>query len=664
MYDTRPLIAAFVAALLFSCGSQALRSVGGELSVPESVAFEPTFVGFTSEVTVELRNESRATRSIALSAEAPFEVATQTMELGAGSSGSFNLRFRPAAEGLHDGTLHVRFEGRDVEVPLQASALAVPSCESSECIERHFEPGRGCVDVEKPEGASCGAGDRCLVNATCHRGECLGNTAVCDDGNACTADSCAPQTGCAHQAIECQPSTDPCQASACDPVLGCRTVPVVDGTSCGANDCQTAHVCIAGACVQRASPEGSVCAPATTCRAERRCVAGSCGAPNSNTPPLAWSYTPPMGGAIVTHAVAGDGALFFLEASTRTVSLVVKAFEKTGASRFEVDLTAEPGLGQALMIDDATGRLFVAVRTYNVPTPKTVVEAFDLHTGALIWEHDVSADVPLTDGSEKAVDVQRLMLLDAGAVGVLAVEGKSIHQSYVLALDGANGAVRFQVHRSGHAQAGVTKSGLLFVSHAACWAQQSYLTTFDASGTELSTVAKNAWLSGFAMDSAVLWTGTQFELAGPSAGPNAALPLPMGHSFVVGSPGWSPTETVYVTRSAQGFHLTRPQGSTVQWSTLVSQDLSKNVSLQRLDLGRTAAFVNGPTVQELVIVSAAGDELDRCVMPGSTALQVIAGVTVARSNQGIKVFSTPTLDVAKTGWVGSAGGPQGTYRPR
>jgi hypothetical protein len=56
MYDTRPLIAAFVAALLFSCGSQALRSVGGELSVPESVAFEPTFVGFTSEVTVELRN--------------------------------------------------------------------------------------------------------------------------------------------------------------------------------------------------------------------------------------------------------------------------------------------------------------------------------------------------------------------------------------------------------------------------------------------------------------------------------------------------------------------------------------------------------------------------------------------------------------------------------
>ena len=80
MYDTNPLngcklLAAVVAVLVLSCGSQSLRSVGGELSVPESVAFEPTFVGFTSEVTVELRNESRAARSIELSADAPFEVA-------------------------------------------------------------------------------------------------------------------------------------------------------------------------------------------------------------------------------------------------------------------------------------------------------------------------------------------------------------------------------------------------------------------------------------------------------------------------------------------------------------------------------------------------------------------------------------------------------------
>jgi hypothetical protein len=651
-----------------SCGSESLTSVGGELRAPDAVTFEATHVGFSNHATVALSNESRVARSVVLSADGPFELESSSLELVAGSTTELRLHFRPTAAGAHQGVLRVEFDGQALVVALHGEALATPSCESSECLERHFEPGRGCVEVEKPEGTSCGAGDRCQVNSVCRRGECVGSAASCDDSNACTTDACSPTSGCVHQPLECQPSTDPCQASVCDPVLGCRAVPVVDGTSCGANDCQTAHVCIAGACVQRASPEGSVCAEATSCQPERRCVAGTCGTSAPNTPPLAWSYTPPTGRFVLGYAIAGDGTLVLLE-SGAAPALVLKAFEKSGTLRFETDLTV-PGAtyntGRQVMVDDASARVFVAREAGDSRNPSAApafVQALDLRTGATLWTRELNPDVPHTTGAVKQVNAEQLMLLDGGAVGVRVEEGEAVHQVHVLSLDGATGALRFHVQRPGHAQTGVTANGLLFMAHAPCWSQQYVLTVFDPSGAERSSVNRLAFFAGFAMDSAVLWTGTQFELAGAS-GPAVPLPLPASHAFVGGGLGWSPTELVYVTRSAQGFHVTQAHGATVGWSSLVTQDLSKSVSVQRLDRGRTAAFLQGPTAQELVVVSDTGHELDRCIMPGRSTLEVVAGVTVARTSQGFQVFSTPDLDMARSGWVGQAGGPQRTNRPR
>jgi hypothetical protein len=51
----------------------------------------------------------------------------------------------------------------------------------------------------------------------------------------------------------------------------------VDGTPCGAlNDCNAAEVCINGACVVRDPPDGFVCAEASACQAEGRCVGDRC----------------------------------------------------------------------------------------------------------------------------------------------------------------------------------------------------------------------------------------------------------------------------------------------------------------------------------------------------------------------------------------------------
>lgn len=670
-------LAGVLAVVAAACGTPSVRAVGGALSVPEAVEFEPTFTGFTSTVTVEVANQSRASRLLKVSVAAPFELDGDTVALAAGDTASLVLRFRPTVEGSHSGVLVVRVDDEVLTVPLHGEALAVPSCASSECIARHFEPGRGCVDVVQPEGTSCGAADRCLQHATCHAGECVGAPVSCDDGDACTSDSCAAERGCVHDAVQCEASTDPCQASACDPVLGCRAVPVVDGTSCGENDCQTAHVCISGACVARASPDGSVCAPATTCHAEGRCVSGACSVPAANTPPVAWSYSPPAGRMVSAHALADDGTLFFVEGSDgrqRPFTVTFAAYEKTGALRFEVPLSAdEPSLnlGQAVMLDEATGRVFVAARTFNpqsvTPTDgvKALVEAFDARTGTRLWKHEVSADVALTNGAQKFVEVRQLLLLDSGAVGVHAIEGDSLHQTHVLALDGSTGALGFHVQRSGHGTAGVTKSGVLFLGHTPCWSDQSYTTSFDASGHELTTVNEGSFFSAFASDSAVRWDGTHYELVGASFSVRAPLPLPSGHAFVYGGLGWSPTETTFVSRSAQGLFVNRSVGAAIAWSTVLTSELSKWVSVQRLDAGRTAAFVSGSgaATQELVVLSSSGQALDRCELPAGSA-EINGGVTVATTSSGFQIFSTPTLDAAATGWIGSGGGPQNTNRPR
>jgi hypothetical protein len=57
-------------------------------------------------------------------------------------------------------------------------------------------------------GTACSAGNACTVGDTCQAGVCAGGNAVnCDDGDACTTDTC-------------------------DPVAGCQHIPVADPTTC------------------------------------------------------------------------------------------------------------------------------------------------------------------------------------------------------------------------------------------------------------------------------------------------------------------------------------------------------------------------------------------------------------------------------------------------
>jgi cysteine-rich repeat protein len=150
----------------------------------------------------------------------------------------------------------------------------------------------------QPVGTTCDDGNACTDN-TCDGGTtCLSVPTNCDDHDPCTDDSCNPATGCIHtnNTASCDDgnactTNDTCSAGVCvggeppncndsngctndgcDPSSGCthedNTDPCNDG-----NACTTSDTCAEGACVGGAPPncnDGNVCTddtcyPATGC---------------------------------------------------------------------------------------------------------------------------------------------------------------------------------------------------------------------------------------------------------------------------------------------------------------------------------------------------------------------------------------------------------------
>ena len=95
------------------------------------------------------------------------------------------------------------------------------------------------ADAAVPNGTGCDDGTVCNGVATCQGGSCVpGDPPVCDDGNACTADTCHPSLGCNNTVIDCDDG-DLCSQNSCDPVMGCLSVP---------QDCEDGNLCTDGVC--------------------------------------------------------------------------------------------------------------------------------------------------------------------------------------------------------------------------------------------------------------------------------------------------------------------------------------------------------------------------------------------------------------------------------
>lgn len=137
---------------------------------------------------------------------------------------------------------------------LRRLQLAVVACaDGGPCNAGACDPASGlCITKPKADGAPCDLGP-CLSGESCLGLLCSGGVGKdCDDGEACTAESCAPETGvCAHVAITgaCDDGTtcttnDACSKGAC----------VGKALNCDDGDDTTLDLCEAGQCLHRVGP--------------------------------------------------------------------------------------------------------------------------------------------------------------------------------------------------------------------------------------------------------------------------------------------------------------------------------------------------------------------------------------------------------------------------
>ena len=137
-----------------------------------------------------------------------------------------------------------------------------------------------CVFAPAIDGKGCADGDECSISDSCAAGECIaGVKAVCDDGLACTVDTCSSTSGtCAFAPLA--------KGATCDDGNPCTLADSCTGTSCvGAElPCDDADACTVDAC----SPLGggckhtavknclSACVKTADCGDDRPCTVDSC----------------------------------------------------------------------------------------------------------------------------------------------------------------------------------------------------------------------------------------------------------------------------------------------------------------------------------------------------------------------------------------------------
>lgn len=105
-------------------------------------------------------------------------------------------------------------------------------------------------------------------------GQCYSTPRLCDDNNACTADSCVPGVGCVHTELECEALPNKCMQSSCNPNDGiCR----VTHKQCSSSDPRAVCECnpSTGACecTETVCDNSDPCFVNKTSRVDGRCRA-------------------------------------------------------------------------------------------------------------------------------------------------------------------------------------------------------------------------------------------------------------------------------------------------------------------------------------------------------------------------------------------------------
>ncbi len=155
----------------------------------------------------------------------------------------------------------------DADVPL----CTLASCEDGNaCTVDSCDLQQGCLHTAT--GGTCDDGNVCTNGDACGGGVCLpGAVTSCDDGNLCTSDTCGATAGCGHlpksgACSDGNPCTwgDSCAGGVCEAgiAMSCPS----DGNPCTLDACQ------GGTCAHTSVPAGTSCGLGLSCDAQQACV--------------------------------------------------------------------------------------------------------------------------------------------------------------------------------------------------------------------------------------------------------------------------------------------------------------------------------------------------------------------------------------------------------
>ncbi len=377
-------IAAAAVVALASCHTASTQLGSETASVrvsPAAVDFGNVYVGANPQQIVSVVNSGGApdTVTVGAIADGVFTAASGSFTLEGGASEGVAVTFLPTQPGAAQATLHIGWSGGSVDVTLSGTGAAWPACTAQGlCGVAVFDPNSGvCAQSTQPDGTPCADSAGCLTGASCQSGQCLGTVATCDDDNPCNKAVCVIGQGCQSTPVACPATSDPCQASSCDPVRGCVVNQVPDGTPCSSTEtCQSATVCLAGSCTGTPVPDGTSCSLSwAPCVTDASCKHGTCDSPTADAfqpGDLQWS-TAALGsqGGL---AIDAQGGLYFVASGTSSAGGHVVGLDQCGNARWTSSVPADTDV----MLD---GDQLV---TFDSSVPQ--LAGVDVATGALLWQ--------------------------------------------------------------------------------------------------------------------------------------------------------------------------------------------------------------------------------------------------------------------------------------
>ncbi len=427
---------AFVLLLICAaCKEQGLSGQKGVLRLtPPAADFGRVFPFETKEQTVTLRNDGAPVHVTWSLPASPFSVEAEALptEIPSGDV-ELTLRFTPDDVGRFTSELTVEADGLgSAQLLLLGEGKPPPSCSPARpCHAVAFDAAKGkCVETALADGTSCADSSACLIDPICMAGRCLGKEKSCDDGNACTTDTCHAETGCAHLPAPPCPGDGKCQVGTCDPTLGCTQQRAADGTPCGAlQSCVAADVCIDGACVVRDPPDGYVCAQASPCQPAGTCIADVCERSNAGQLTPSWSYD----------------ALTATDAGVRTPPVHELFVEPGGEVTLSGAFSSTPQVRKnTAWVTPAVGLSSRCVQWGTrlvCSKPNDAVHAIDPATGATVWSFNLRTAKP--EYKTQSLFVGRMAVQGTDRLATLweAYPAKAECRIYFLAILDAAGAL-------------------------------------------------------------------------------------------------------------------------------------------------------------------------------------------------------------------------------